>query len=95
MTPITPLPFMVNDPDVFIGSRSEIHIPGTYGLERMRRTGITPPGYPDHPVYRIVDINGNYKTPVFYVLSGGRFWDADKWRQYFKAHGDEPTQVGA
>ena len=61
-------------PDKYTISPIEIAIENV----RMRRTGITPPGFPIFAVYRPKAGNGRYVagyiSDKFYVYEGGFFW---------------------
>lgn len=55
-------------------------------IGRAERSGVTPPGYPDHPVYRLpLQAGQHYALPRhfetrFYVFDGRAFYDSEVWR---------------
>lgn len=58
------------------------------------RTGITPPGYPCHPVYGPRGLNGLLaeEDRIFYVLECGHLWPSSEWNRYYRTTGRTPGQ---
>lgn len=70
--------------DNYLGSPCEmdIHRPRetryiAFGQD-ARRTGITAPGFPCHPVYQLYEAEGK-PLPGYYVYQAGRFYEVRAW----------------
>ena len=90
----TPAPMVehkVSAPDAYLQSRCEIEVYKPAYL-RMKRTGITSPGYPEFAVYKPKGLDG-YIGDLWYVYEGGLFWESAAWRDYYRANGKTPYQV--
>ena len=74
----------INDSDVYMKAPYEAWIQAADGSVLMKRTGITPPGYPSRAIYQV----GPYEPgKACYVYEAGHFWPAQEWREQARADG--------
>lgn len=83
MTPSNYIPAYHTPSDEYMESDCFIDIKpeggrSLFGME-AKRTGITCPGYPCHPVYRLYEAENKPIDDTYYVYQAGRFWESGAW----------------